>query len=498
MNGCGITGYGAYLPRLRLQREAVKAAAGWVNPALYAVPKGANAMANWDEDSVTMAVEAARDCLDGNGARQEITALYFASTRPPFAERLNAGILSAALRLPKAIEALDIASTQRAGTSAILQALTHVGSTATSKQSLVVTGHLTHAPAASLEGLRCGDGAAALCFGTQGIIAEFIASYTETVDFVDRYRGAQAEFSESWEERWVRDEGYKKIVPRVISKVLKKAAVPPEEIAHVVFVCPVKGVARTVVRAVGIAPEALAETWEADCGNCGTAHPMMVLADVLENAQPNAWILMIGFGQGCDALVFRTTDRISSFHPKHGLRGYLKAGKAENNYFKYLAFRDLVAWEKGPRAHEAEASNLSALYRNRDFVMGLTGLICEETGQTFFGPEASFKAARSNYQFVKKSFADSRAKIVSWSSDYLSFTPNPPACYGDVAFGEGGRLAVDFTDVDPAALAIGADMDMVFRIKAKAQTHGFTRYVWKAAPALACLGEVGGEVKVET
>ena len=56
----GITGYGAYIPRLRLQRAAVVEANKWANPGLAGLAKGERAMANWDEDSVTLAVEAAR------------------------------------------------------------------------------------------------------------------------------------------------------------------------------------------------------------------------------------------------------------------------------------------------------------------------------------------------------------------------------------------------------------------------------------------------------
>ncbi len=483
MTGVGITGYGAYVPRRRLVRKAVLEAAGWLNPALFGSARGTSAMANWDEDSVTMAVEAGRDCL-GQGPRTDVKALYFAATRPPFAERLNAGIIAAALRLPDAAEAVDLCSTRRAGTSACLQALARIHQDPDG-QALVVAGHLNHAPAASVDGLRGGDGAAALRFGTQGVIAEFIAAHSETIDFVDRYRGAGAEFETTWEERWVRDEGYRGIAPRAIAGVLDKAGLAPEEVTHVVFSAPIRGAAASAVKAAGIAPEALAESWHTECGDCGPAHPLMVMADVLEGAEPGALILMVGFGQGCDALVFRTTDAVAGFRPRRGFRAYRDSGAPERNYFKYLAFRDLVAWEKGPRARENETPNLSALYRNREFVMGLTGLYCKETEQVFFGPEAAFKAERSNQRFERKSFADSRARVVSWSSDYLSFTPDPPACYGVVAFEEGGRLAVDFTDAEATALAIGAEMDMVFRIKAKDTHSGGVRYVWKAAPVRA-------------
>jgi len=75
----GITAYGAYIPRLRLNRQAVYDANKWFAPGLRGQAKGERSMANWDEDSITMAVEASRDCLNGGGA-EVFDSLYFAST----------------------------------------------------------------------------------------------------------------------------------------------------------------------------------------------------------------------------------------------------------------------------------------------------------------------------------------------------------------------------------------------------------------------------------
>ena len=66
-----------------------------------------------------MAVEAARDCLTGRD-RAAVTALQFASTTFPFLDRLNAGIVAEALNLAEGISAIDVAATQRAGTSALI------------------------------------------------------------------------------------------------------------------------------------------------------------------------------------------------------------------------------------------------------------------------------------------------------------------------------------------------------------------------------------------
>ena len=55
----GITSYGAYLPLWRLSREAI--GREWGQPA----PPGEKAVANYDEDSITMAVAASTRCLKG-------------------------------------------------------------------------------------------------------------------------------------------------------------------------------------------------------------------------------------------------------------------------------------------------------------------------------------------------------------------------------------------------------------------------------------------------
>ena len=59
----GITSYGAYIPRLRLNRMAIFQAMGWFAPAIIMVAQGERSMCNHDEDTLTMAVAAA-DFLD--------------------------------------------------------------------------------------------------------------------------------------------------------------------------------------------------------------------------------------------------------------------------------------------------------------------------------------------------------------------------------------------------------------------------------------------------
>ncbi len=77
----GITSYGGYIPRLRLDRMSIFQSMGWFAPAIVMVAQGERSFCNWDEDSVTMAVAAARDCLIG---KEKARSTVFSSVPLPF------------------------------------------------------------------------------------------------------------------------------------------------------------------------------------------------------------------------------------------------------------------------------------------------------------------------------------------------------------------------------------------------------------------------------
>jgi len=111
----GIESYGAHVPVYRLNREIL-------NQVWGGGGKGEKAVANSDEDSLTMGVEAARDCLKGI-EKNSIDALYFASTSFPFKEKQSASIMAAALDLSENVVTADIASSLMSGTIALKMAL---------------------------------------------------------------------------------------------------------------------------------------------------------------------------------------------------------------------------------------------------------------------------------------------------------------------------------------------------------------------------------------
>ncbi|MBW2178588.1 MAG: short-chain dehydrogenase, partial [Deltaproteobacteria bacterium] len=102
----GICSYGGYVPRFRLNRMLVYQAMGWMNPGNIANAKGEKAVANFDEDSITMAVAAGLNALDGID-RSRVQGVFLASTTMPYKERLNAGIVATAIGLGDNIRTAD-------------------------------------------------------------------------------------------------------------------------------------------------------------------------------------------------------------------------------------------------------------------------------------------------------------------------------------------------------------------------------------------------------
>ena len=159
----GITSYGAYVPLRRLSTG----------------PQTEKAVANWDEDSLTMAVAAAIDCL-GNIDRKSIDGLYFASTTPPYAEKLSATTAAWAIDLRRDILTADVTDSLRAGTGALKMAADTVR--AGSAKNVLVTA----------SDLRMGgdfaDGAAAFVIGDKDVIATIEASYSLNNELLDVWR----------------------------------------------------------------------------------------------------------------------------------------------------------------------------------------------------------------------------------------------------------------------------------------------------------------------
>jgi 3-hydroxy-3-methylglutaryl CoA synthase/NAD(P)-dependent dehydrogenase (short-subunit alcohol dehydrogenase family)/putative sterol carrier protein len=471
---------------------------GWLVPAVVMVAQGERSFCNWDEDSVTMAVAASRDCLTGMD-KAGVDGLYLASTTLPFAARLNAGIVATALNLRDDVLTADFTSALKAGTSAVVTALEAIKGG--EKRSILVTASdRREAKAASFYEMWYGDGAASVLLGAgDGVIAEFKGAHSVSYDFVDHYRGPRERFNYTWEERWVREEGYAKIIPEAIDGLLSKLGMSIDEVDKVIYPCFIKRAHARIARIIGAAPEKVADNMHELCGETGTAHPLLMLVHALEEAQPGDRILVASFGQGCDALCFEVTDNIRSLPQRSGVSGSLANKETTDNYLKFLKFRDLIVTETGIRAEAPSQTAMSTLWRKRNMILGLVGGRCQACGTPQYpkadicvNPDCGALHAQEDYEF-----ADRPATVKSFTGDMLAVSVDPPAIYGMVQFEGGGRLMADFSDCKLDDLKIGLPVNMAFRRHHVDEERGFTGYFWKAVPVAGVDEERVDEQAVE-
>jgi 3-hydroxy-3-methylglutaryl CoA synthase len=480
MADIGILSFGAYVPRKRLQRSAIHAANSWFAPGLKGLAKGERAIGDWDEDSVTMAVEAGRDALTGID-RATVGSLSIASTSLPFADRLNSGIVKEALNLSDSVSALDITGSQKAGISALRAAL-EAASGRSAPHLCVASEMRITCPTSELE-MSSGDAAAGLLVGSGDIVAKFVGAHSLTLDFLDHYRSAKMEYDYVFESRWIREEGHVALGGRAVKEGLAALGVDPASIDRFVVPISTKGVAASLAKGAGIKAEALVDTLDAGIGHAGSAHAMLMLVAALEQAGPGEKILVLGFGQGADIILLETTDALAKLPARRGVAGCLARKYQDSNYLRWLAHRGRIDIDKGIRAELDQKQPSTTLWRHRKGTLGLIGGRCTKTGTVQFPKSDISVNPNDRSQGTQEDYplAEIPAKVMTFTADSLQYSPSPPVYYGMIDFEGGGRIIAEFADIFED-IEVGADMQMMFRIKAVDDVRSFVKYFWKAAP----------------
>lgn len=480
MSDYGITGFGAYVPRLRLDRAAIAAAHRWMAPSLKSLATGQRAFASWDEDAITMAVEAARDAV-GDRPRDTIRTLTLASTTFPYADLQNSVIAIGALGLSAQTRSFDIGGSQRAGLAGLVQALG--AGAATGEQLYLASDRPRAKPASTLE-MTYGAGAAAFRLGSEAVIARKIGAAAITAQFIDHFRSSENQHDYFWEERWIRDEGYAKLIPPVVERALVDAGMAITDISTLIMASPLKGGAAAVAKRLGFAGE-VADGLDATVGYTGTAHPLLMLAGVLERAAAGDRIMVLAFGQGVEVLLLEVTEAIASFRPARGLSGAIADQVVTGDYLRMASFYGEIDAEWGMRSEKTGKAALTALYRDSDQLAAFVAGRCRACATVQF-PQLAYcvnpACIAPAGQFDQIALTDSAAQVMTFTGDWLSYYPAPPLYVGFVQFDNGARLLMEIVDVGPEGLDVGTPLRMVHRIKQPDKIRGFNRYFWKATP----------------
>ena len=460
----GIVTYGTYVPFNRLQRSKIGAALG------SGGGPGTRAVASYDEDTTTLGVEAARRCLRGTDVMPE--ALYFATAVPAYMDKTNATAVHAALDLPSSVFAVDECGSPKSGIAAVGNAYWRRG------PALAICSDVRVGLPGSADERDGGDAAAALLMDEGPGIAELVAHASATKEFLDRWRVPGARSSKVWEERFGEDQ-YLPLATEAVAAALKQVDMTADQLDSVVVTGLAARAVRSVARAMGVAPEKLADDLSATVGNTGTAHPWLMLADVLDRAQPGQTIAVVILADGAEAIIFRTTDAIADHQAAETVAQQVEAGNDALDYQKYLTWRGLLDREP-PRRPDPERPAAPPSARAEHWKFGFVGSRDRSSGAIHLPPMRVSMQGGTVDDMEPVRMADVPATIATFTVDRLAFSLSPPVVAAVIDFDGGGRFQSEVTDVDPADVKIGMRVEMTFRKLFEAD--GVQNYFWKAKP----------------
>jgi uncharacterized OB-fold protein len=210
-----------------------------------------------------------------------------------------------------------------------------------------------------------------------------------------------------------------------------------------------------------------------------------MLSATLDEASPGERILLVGFGQGVDALVFEAGIKRAGVAGRRGVAGALKDALPTDSYLRMLSFYGNIDLEWGMRAEKVNKTALTEQYRSSDQTAGFVAGRCRACGAIQF-PQLQYCVAPScranSDQFEQLSLVDAPAKLLTHTADWLSYHPAPPLHVGFVQFDNGARLIMEIVDVGSRGIELGAPLRMAMRVKERDAARGYVRYFWKSTP----------------
>ena len=465
----GITSFGAYIPYLRLPLAAISG-----GKRTEGGPE--KAVANWDEDALTLAVAAGIDCLAGID-RSTIDGVLFASTSYAFKEKQGAAIVAKALDLRRDVLTADIGDSLRAGTNALRAAIDSVKA-GSAKRVLVVIGDTRMAAPRSAVEANLGDAGVAFLIGEADVAAEVKASHSVADEIIDVWRTEGDPFVHAWEDRFVVDHGYRANVKEVVLGLLKKQSLEPKDFTRLVLFGPDKRSHAALARELRFEPAQLQDPLFGRVGNCGAAFAPLQLAAALEVAKAGDKLLLASYGDGADAFAFEVTPAIDRTRDRRGVRWHLERRGELPSYDMYLRFRQLLATEHDRRA----GAGLSATkhFRDRDYEVSLLAQKCRKCSQVQYPHQRVCHTCFAKDEFDHVRLSDRIGTLKSFTFDNFAGSPNPPlvATVTDI---DGARLYIQMTDANPKEVKLDLPVELVFR---KIHDAGGTpNYYWKVTPA---------------
>lgn len=469
----GIKSLGAYLPYHYLSRAAISKAWGGKGG------KGEKSIADPDEDSVTMAVEAAMGCFRFT-CRESIGALYFASTTGPYAEKSHSALISTACDLKEQnVFTADISGSTRAGTNALKAGLD--AAVANPGQSILVTASdMRNGYPKSGQESSFGDGAAAVVLGTgEGLLAEIDYYTSVTGEINDYWRNSGDKYTLHAEGRFCDEKGYLREMQLVLNKLFTETDAAASDFDKVIITAQNAKLRGKLAAKFLFSQEQLVDTLLSDVGDTGAAQGLLGIVNALEHAKPGDRILAVDYGNGAGAMTMTVTENIRKLTGQSQIDRYLSVREELDSYVRYLSWRDIAAAEPGA-AFKLPASTAQT-WREQDINLRLHGSVCKECGAASYPIARVCDVCGSLDQYEQVRLSGNICKLYTYSIDQYAGRNDDPLIIQAVAEDENGsHIYTIMTDFQKEQVRVGMEVEFTFR-----KMHnlgGFPNYFWKLRP----------------
>jgi hydroxymethylglutaryl-CoA synthase len=306
----GIAGYGAYIPRYRIAAREIARVWG----AQGGLPVEAKSVPGPDEDTITMAIEAARNALArASVGADRLSAVWVGSESHPYSVKPSGTIVAEALGATPWVSAADWEFACKAGTEALTAGMGLVGSGMAEYALAIGADTAQGRPGDALE-YTAAAGAAALLVGPAAdalAVIEATCSYvSDTPDFFRRADRAYPVHG----SRFTGEPAYFGQIRSSSMHLLEQLGTQPSDYTYAVFHQPNARFPQTVAKQLGFTPQQLAPgLLAARIGNSYSAAALLGLCAILDIARPGDTIFVASYGSGAgsDAYALHVTDRLA-------------------------------------------------------------------------------------------------------------------------------------------------------------------------------------------
>ena len=418
-----ILSYGFYFPQFQIEDKVLSPKFG---------RKGKRIISYVDEDIITMAFAAAKDCLNKKSPKQYIDGILFASTSPVFKNRYHASFLADLLNLPKSILALDFGQTPRAGTDALIMA-NHLVNAGVYKNILVVTTESEYPEIGEEVRNSKGHVACAMILSNEEGIASIKSANSFDCTFAEEFIYKNSKIT--YDPRFSREEGFKDN----INSVLAQLKLEPTAYDAIILNTSFAKLGGGVFMAKGFQPAQFAvDTIINQTGNTGSCHAILQLIDTIENSKKN--FLLFDYFNGTNVLEINATSSESVKTLQPGISGK----KQIATYQDYLALRKAGDFNApGYKAIDMFTSEMMN-EREKGTALYLHGFQCDECQTIYFIKSARCKKCGCE-NFSRKEMQE-RGTIYALTHEHYFPSSFPPVIMVVIDLDGGGRITVQMTD----------------------------------------------------